>query len=276
MNTNSFDRAVNFLQGALNAATHSANKGVKPDAPGAAESQNSTEQDSILPGFEPPPATPSLPNENDTPKATAGGDPFTPPSEAIAPPLPGFVTASAPPPPQTSALLPGKATKLELHPPAKRRAALAASQAQHATQKPKIHIDKTTALAALSGFLGISLIVALICLASSPAEPAEKAQNDIPLALLPDSADPSLWTTVSSMSGEIDNTILTFERGMATDANGIVYKLHLDFCRNGADIYAKVSGGRNAYVVRLDDTGKIKKAYPAPKNNKPLKEIFGK
>lgn len=96
--------------------------------------------------------------------------------------------------------------------------------------------------------------------------------DGIPLTLLPDTADPDLWETVSNMSGAIDGVCLEFKRGIAT-ANGTVYRVLLDFCRNGKSIFAKVEGAKR-HVVELDGQGHILKAYPAPKNDKPLKGIF--
>jgi len=272
MSNNTFNRAVDFLQGALNAATSSASEPSKADSPESSAPQSQSAKDSLLPGFEPPPS--ALPHkQEDAPEAApAEADPFTPPPEAVAPPLPGMVTPPEPPSPVVHHK--AEKTSLELHPPAQKRAARAAKDAGTKQSAALLKLNPTAALGALSGLLGLGLVVACVCLLSSPEAPVETTPPDIPLALLPETADPELWETVAGMSGEIDGVPLQFERGLAT-GNGTAYRLQLDFCRSGSDIYAKVVGDR-PYVVRLDALGKITKSYPAPKNNRPLKDIFGR
>jgi len=232
----------------------------------------------LLPGFEPSSAPVTEETEGpsaETVEDPAPRDPFTPPPEADAPPLPGLTEAPIGRPPPVVHYTARNATSLELRPPAKKRAALAAQATQNAeTRKPVIRFNTTVALAALSGVLGVGLIVACICLAISPEPPVANAPAGIPLALLPETADPALWEIVAGMSGEIDGVPLQFEHGLA-NGEGITYKVLLDFCSSGSDIYAKVAGEKT-YVVRLDGQGRILKAYPAPKNNKPLKTLFSR
>jgi len=254
MSNSDLNRAVSFLQGAPDAATSSADAEKQSSASENAEPQPKPEAGPLLPGFEPSAA--------DLPPANADA------------PFPEMDTLLPEPPIPVTHIRAKTVASLELHPPAKKRAALAAAAEQNVRDqksKPDFRFSATVALAALSGVLGIALIVACVSLARTPA--AEATSADIPLALLPETADASLWDIVAGMSGEINGVHLQFERGIAS-GNGISYRLQLDFCRNGADIYAKVSGDR-MYVVRLDGQGKITKAYPAPKNNRPLKSIFG-
>ena len=130
----------------------------------------------------------------------------------------------------------------------------------------------------LTSMMDCSFLMLIFFLVSSQLKKVEKEvplePDGIPLALLPDTADPDLWETVADMTGEIDGTHLSFKRGIAT-ANGTVYKAVLDFCRGGDRIYARVDGPKR-YVVCLDGQGRIVKTYRAPGNNKPLKAIFGK
>jgi len=96
--------------------------------------------------------------------------------------------------------------------------------------------------------------------------------DGLPLDLLPASADASLWPVVANMSGTIDGARLTFRRGLARN-DGVVYKVCLDFCCSGTNIYARVTG-RSTWVVMLDLEGNIVRTYRSPKSNKPLKDIF--
>jgi len=277
MSNSSFNRAVSFLQNALDTATFSAARESADDAADTPEPRPLREADSLLPGFEPPPSTApaglgTAPAE--PPETPAVADPFTPPPEASAPPLPGMAT-TPPEPPPTVVHHQAEKSPLELHPPAQRRAAaLAARGAGRTKPATRFSFNATAVLGVLSGVLGIALIAACIGLLDSPETPEKAPSSDIPLALLPETADPELWDTVAAMSGEIDGVPLRFERGLAT-ANGTTYRLQLDFCRSGSDIYAKVAGDK-LYVVRLDARGTITKAYPAPKNNRPLRDIFSR
>ena len=101
-----------------------------------------------------------------------------------------------------------------------------------------------------------------------------RAPAGIPLDLLPETADASLWPVVSSLHGTIGGAELKFANGHA-ESNGTAYKVCLDFCRSGEDIYVKVSGN-GLWVARLAPDGTVLKAYPARANGKPLKEVFGK
>jgi len=272
MSNSNFDSAVNFLQNALNAAIFSSGEKPQADAGGPPEPQR--QPSPLLPGFEPPPAVPSEP-----PPVAAGpaeppaaADPFAPPPEACAPPLPGMVTESQDPPPVIHHRL-GKSS-MELHPPAQKRSALLARAERDGNVRKPFRLNAVAVLGFLSGLLGLGLAVACVGLFGTSDAPTEKAPPEIPFALLPDTADPSLWDTVAGMSGEIDGIPLRFERGIAT-GNGITFKLQFDFCRSGSDIYAKVAGDKT-YVVRLDGQGRITRSYPAPRNNRPLKALFGK
>lgn len=109
---------------------------------------------------------------------------------------------------------------------------------------------------------------------SAPAavQGARPEPDGVPLALLPDTADASAWDVVANMSGTIGGTPIAFRRGIAR-VNGIDYKLCLDFCRSGSDIYARIAGPA-AWIVQVNADGRILRAYPAPKHGRPLKDIF--
>lgn len=97
--------------------------------------------------------------------------------------------------------------------------------------------------------------------------------EDVPLALLPETADPELWPVVSEMSGMIDGKPVFFKHGIAMTKD-VDFKVCLDFCRNGNDIYVRVRGN-GFWVVKVTPEGKIEKAYRASRNGKSLKELFG-
>lgn len=98
--------------------------------------------------------------------------------------------------------------------------------------------------------------------------------DGIPLALLPSTADADAWNIVANMSGTLGGTPLVFRRGIAR-VNGIDYKVCLDFCRNGGDVYVRIAGP-SSWILRVRPDGKIIRAYPAPKNNRPLKALFAR
>ena len=218
MSNNDFDRAVNFLQGALDVAV----------------SESKAEQGPLLPGFEEPPQDTSREEPQDR--------------EENAPATAGEADGERPP-----------------------------EGRRHACSC-RVKIFAGLAMAAVFGVsaaVTFRLVCPRIVVRTVTVEKEVPLEPDgIPLALLPDTADPDLWETVADMTGEIDGTHLSFKRGIAT-ANGTVYKAVLDFCRGGDRIYARVDGPKR-YVVCLDGQGRIVKTYRAPGNNKPLKAIFGK
>jgi len=94
----------------------------------------------------------------------------------------------------------------------------------------------------------------------------------VPIALLPDTADASLWPVIADMSGLIDGKPVFFKRGIAATSDGD-YKVCLDFCRKDGAVFVRVQGN-GAWVVKVSPEGKIEKAYRAPRGGKPLKELF--
>jgi len=225
MSNNDFDRAVNFLQGALDVAV----------------SESKEDRGPMLPGFG------EQPGETSPERPVEQGE-------------------------KTSATSAAKAPD-----GASREGCPSTGKARCACNgRNKIIIGSALALLfGVSAAAAFRLISPRIVVNTVTVEKEVQVEPDgIPLALLPESAEQDLWETVANMSGEIDGTALSFKRGIAS-ANGAVYKVVLDFCRGGESIYVRVNGPKR-YVVCLNGQGKIVKAYPAPKNNRPLKEIFGK
>lgn len=141
--------------------------------------------------------------------------------------------------------------------------------------------EKRVTIPLSAAILAISCVTAIVlasaCLLMSPRVVTETVQlepDGIPLALLPDTADPDVWDVVSVMNGVINGTPVQFVRGIAETENE-TFKVCLDFCRSGEDIYAKVCGKKD-WVVKVAPDGTIQKAYPSRANAKPLKELFAK
>jgi len=146
-------------------------------------------------------------------------------------------------------------------------------------QKTGLSIGRFAATALVAVLTGVAIVAAhkLIAPRIEIREVVKEVRvepDGIPVELLPDTADPGLWETVASLSGEINGEPLQFKRGIAL-ADGICYRVQFDFCSSGSDIYVKVVADKT-YIVRADTQGKIIKAYPAPRNGKPLKELFGR
>ncbi len=126
------------------------------------------------------------------------------------------------------------------------------------------------ALAAALAALAVSL-----CKSSRPpAKVPAIVQAGIPPELVLAVDDVSAWKTVSGMHGEIGGAQLAFSSGIA-ETNGVRYKVAMDFCRDGESTYVRVRGNGD-WVAKVDSSGTILKAYRAPKNGKPLKDIFGR
>ena len=222
--SNDFDRAVNFLQGALDVAMFEATK--KPEPQVEPEPPFINERQLELP----------LDHE---PEPTAKPTPV--PFDESIPPKEPLLTEKGPVP--TTVPLP----------------------------KPGLTIGWFAALLAASVCTALTVVIA--CKAISPrviTETVPVEPDGIPFALLPQSADASLWDIVSTMHGTINGEELTFNHGRTEDGT---YKLALDFCRSGNDIYAKVIGN-GLWVVKLAPDGTILKAYPTRPTAKPLKDIF--
>lgn len=149
-----------------------------------------------------------------------------------------------------------------------------------ATEKPEgVRLSKLAASLVIAVCTGVAIVAAhkLIHPRVVEKEVIKEVQvepDGIPFALLPDYADPSLWDTVTCMSGTINGVELQFKRGVA-EANGTTYKIGLDFCRSGNNIYVRVTGNGN-WVAQVNADGKILRTFPVKSGNKPLKEIFAK
>lgn len=143
-------------------------------------------------------------------------------------------------------------------------------------------LDKVRMAITIATIVGLcALAAALAALAVSlckPAHPPAKepaiVQTGIPPELVLPEEDVAAWKTVSGMHGEIGGTTLAFSSGMA-EANGVRYKVAMDFCRDGTATYVRVRGNGD-WVAKVAPSGAILKAYRAPKNGKPLKDIFGR
>jgi len=249
MSNKDFNRAANFLQGALNAAIFEAARKRNLPPPENHEVKPVIPSGPMLPGFE-------------------GMEPRAPETASV---------AGAEPPPAPDAIISRAVPATEA--PAD-EAGFSASSPACPSVAPAFDIRKAAALAGLVAAVGLVIVAAckLIPARTVVREVEKEVQAEpdgVPLALLPDAADPRLWNTVSEMTGSIDGVEVAFRRGLARGSNGVTYRLQLDFCRTGNDIYAKVVGDK-AYVVKLNPLGEIVKAYPAPRNNKPLKAIFGR
>ena len=128
---------------------------------------------------------------------------------------------------------------------------------------------KAAALTAAAS-LGLGVILALL-LTPAPAPASHDAC--LPADLVLSAEDLPAWQTAATMHGTLDGNDLRFSAGKA-EANGTAYTVALDFCVNGDTTYVKVNGN-GAWIACVNKTGEITKSYPAPKNGKPLKDIFG-
>lgn len=224
--SNDFDKAVDFLQGALNAAAQEVSE---PKAVPEAEQPAAEELQ---------PAVPVAPAS-----ANAEAQPAVEEAETAEP------------------------TKLDCP-------CAAAPEEPPAT----VGLGKLAASILVAVCTGIAIVAThkLISPRIVEKEVVREAEPDgLPLALLPETADASLWDTVAGMSGTIDGVPLQFRRGIA-EANGKTYKVCLDFCRSKGTIYVRVAGNGKWWVAQVAADGKIVKAYPARANAKPLKDVFGK
>lgn len=257
---NDFDRAVNFLQGALNAAAFEVAK----------EQQAAKEPEPVV-AKEPPVAkAPVITVSGNTPK--------------IAPEEPSV-------PPVANNPLSGDQLELQLG-PLPEPEELSKPEDEPIPESTTVSVDNqpTSQTASVSlNRLVAGILVAFCtvvagvaaCKLISPRTITQEVVKEvqiepdgIPFALLPDTADATLWETVSNLHGKIGNAELQFKRGLA-EANGTVYKVCLDFCQSKGDLYVKIAGN-GFWVVRASSDGTIIKAYPAKSNGKPLKEIFKK
>lgn len=139
------------------------------------------------------------------------------------------------------------------------------------------NIQQFVCLAGIAAVAAVAAIAAarLIKPRTIVREVVQEIQSEpdgIPLALLPDTADASAWAVVANMSGTIGGTPIAFRRGIAR-VNGIDYKVCLDFCRSGSNVYVRIAGPA-AWIVQVNADGRILRAYPAPKHGRPLKDIF--
>jgi len=143
-------------------------------------------------------------------------------------------------------------------------------------------LDKQRMAISIATIVGAcALAAALAALAVSLCKPAcdtskkpAVVQAGIPPELVLSEDDVLAWKTVSGMHGDIGGTPLEFTSGIA-ETNGVRYKVAMDFCRDGDSTYVRVRGN-GEWVAKVDSSGTILKAYRAPKNGKPLKDIFGR
>lgn len=233
--SNDFDRAVNFLQGALNAAAFE-----------VAKEKQSVPQEPVAQPAPEPVAQPEL---------QLGLDPLPEPEELTAPASPtGPVNEKQAESRELPTECPAPAGKL---------------------------IPWYKLVAAFCVGLLIPAVFILCKPQTSSSELADLRQRlaavesaSVPLALLPETADADLWPTVANLHGTINGAELRFNRGIAT-VNGTDYRICLDFCKSGDDIYVKVEGN-GLWVVRAAADGTILKAYPGKAGGKPLKDLFRK
>lgn len=141
--------------------------------------------------------------------------------------------------------------------------------------QPPSGVSRRTAalLAACSAGLGI-VFTLLLTPAATPVPAATDHSGCIRADLVLEPGDLSAWNTAARMHGRIDGVDLQFDSGIA-EAGGLTYKVALDFCVNGETTFVKVACGDKAWVACVDKTGTIAKTYPAPRNGKSLKALFG-
>jgi len=141
--------------------------------------------------------------------------------------------------------------------------------------KVRMAITITTIVGACALAAALAALAVSLCKpARGPAKVPAAVHAGIPPELVLSGEDVSAWKTVSGMHGEIGGTSLAFTSGIA-EANGVRYKVAMDFCRDGDSTYVRVRGN-GEWVAKVDSSGTILKAYRAPKNGKPLKDIFGR
>lgn len=254
MSMNEFDRAVNFLQNALNVAVLKA----KVD-PRATLNPASNEQpvaidphadEPCLPGFEPPPAPVPEPPPAE-PSVESDSIASLSDKQAGTPPLNPANDSQSDGPSGTSAC----------------------------PSANGLRVGRLAASALLAVCTGVAVVAAhKLIRPRTVVQVVEKEiqvePDGIPLALLPETAEADVWEIVANMSGEINGTLVSFKRGSA-QADGNDYRVCLDFCRSGNDIYAKVDGN-GCWVVNVAPNGQIQKAYRAQKGGKPLRTLFAK
>lgn len=246
MSKHDFDKAVNFLQGALDLAAAEA---ARPEpTTEVRKTSPAVEATMPLPGFEEI-AAPTPPPAETNVILTAPPAPTPAPAAPTARPTADEPSESAPsvPTPATARKVPNRLV-----------AALLIAAA--------FGIGLAGGLRLISPRIETQEVVREI---EVPGEP-----DGVPLALLPDTADAALWDIVSEMSGTIDGENVRFHRGLAETEDGD-YRLCLDFCRSGRDLYARISG-RRELVVRLTEEGRIIRTYGAPANKRPLKDLFAR
>ncbi|MGN0833866.1 MAG: hypothetical protein ACI4RD_09505 [Kiritimatiellia bacterium] len=202
---------------------------------------------------------------------------------ADAPCLPGFeLDHAAGEPAPTAAMTAAEADGSAAQPDARRQPAAADASARGGGPGPLIRRCDVGRFACFAGIAALAAIAAVAAakliqprtIVREVVQEIQAEPEGIPLALLPDTADASVWNVVANMSGTIGGTPLAFRRGIAR-VNGIDYKVCLDFCRSGSNVYVRIAGPA-AWIVQVNADGRILRAYPAPKNNRPLRDILAR